>query len=90
MLKIKKYRKVREHCCYTGEYRCAAHSIYNLKYSVLNEISIVFHNGSNYDYHFIMKELAEGCEGKLTYLRENTEIYIAYLVPIEKDVTRIG
>ena len=90
MLKIKKYRKVREHCCYTGEYRCAAHSIYNLKYSVPNEISIVFHNGSNYDYHFIMKELAEGCEGKLTYLRENTEIYVAYLVPIEKDVTRIG
>ena len=28
-----------------------------------NEISVVFHNGSNYDYHFI-KELANKCEGQ--------------------------
>ena len=26
-LKDKKYRKVRDQCCYTGEYRGAAHSI---------------------------------------------------------------
>ena len=37
----------------------AAHSIYNLKYSVPKKIPIAFHNGSNYDYHFIAKELAE-------------------------------
>ena len=33
-LRDKKYCKVRYHCHYTGEYRGAAHSIYNLKYSV--------------------------------------------------------
>ena len=33
-LKDKKYRKVRDHCHYTREHRCAAYSICNLKYSV--------------------------------------------------------
>ena len=47
-----------DHCHYTGEYIGAAHNICNLKYSVPKEIPIAFHNGSNYDYHFIIKELA--------------------------------
>ena len=34
ILQIKKYCKVRNHYHYTGKYRGAAHSIYNLKYSV--------------------------------------------------------
>ena len=54
-----------------------------MKYSVLKEISIVFHNGSNYDYHFIIKGLAEEFEGKFTCLGENTENYIIFSVPIE-------
>ena len=58
-LKDKKYLKVRDHFHYTGEYRGAAHSICNLKYSVPERIPILFHNGFNYDYHFIIKELAE-------------------------------
>ena len=43
------YSKVRDHCHYTGEYRGAAYSICNLKYSVSKEFPIAFHNGSNYD-----------------------------------------
>ena len=58
-LKNEKYCKVSGHCHYREEYRGAVHSIFNLKYSVPKRISIVFHNGSNYDYHFIIKELAE-------------------------------
>ena len=58
-LKDKKYRKVRDHCHYTGEYRGTAHSICNLKYSVPKEVPLVFDNGSNYDYRFIIIELAE-------------------------------
>ena len=57
-VKDKKYRKVRDHCQYTGEYRGAGHGICNLKYSIPKENSIVFHNGSSYDNHVIMKELA--------------------------------
>ena len=53
---MKKYLKVRDHCLYTREYRGAAHSMRNLMYSVPKEILIDFYNGSNYDYHFIIKE----------------------------------
>ena len=35
----------------------------NLKYSVPKEITIFFHNGSNYDYHFVIKKLAQEFEG---------------------------
>ena len=55
----KKYWKVREGCQYTREYIGAAHIICNLKYSVPEESSIVFHNGSNYHYNLIIKELAK-------------------------------
>ena len=52
----KKYHKVWDHCHYTGKFREAAHNICNLRYKTPNEISIVFHNGFTYDYHFIIKQ----------------------------------
>ena len=52
------YGKDRDHCCFTGKYKGAAHSICRLKFHVPNEIPVVFHNGSNYHYHFIIKDLA--------------------------------
>ena len=54
----KKY-KVRDYCHYTGRYRGAAHSNCNLRYKIPNEIPVIFHNGSTYDYHFIIKQLAK-------------------------------
>ena len=88
-LQDKKCLKVRDHCHYTGQYRDAAHIICNLKYSVLKKILIVFHNRSNYDYHFIIKELAKEFKKQFTCLGENTEKYITFTVPIEKEITRI-
>ena len=41
---------------------------------------IVFHNGSTYDYHFIIKEF----DGNFECLGENTEKYITFSVPIKK------
>ena len=88
-MKDKKYSKVRDHCHYKGEYKAAVHSKCNLKYSVPKNISIVFHNGSSYDYYFIIKELAEELQKQFTCLGENTEKYITFTGPIENKVTRI-
>ena len=55
---FKKKQKFRDHCHYTGQYRGAAHSTCNLRYQIPKTIHIVFHNGSTYDYHFIIKQLA--------------------------------
>ena len=89
-MKDKKYSKATDHChCHTGEYRGSAHSICDLEYSVPKQIPIVFRNVSKYDYHFIIKELAEDFKKQFTCLGENTEKYINFKVPIEKAVTRI-
>ena len=55
----KNYRKFKEHCHYSGKNRVAAYSMFNLKYSILRKIPVVFHNGSNYESHLIIKELAK-------------------------------
>ena len=80
----KKNYKVRDHCHYTGKYRVAAHNICNLRYKVPKEIPIVFHNGSIYDYHFIIKQLVKEFKGNFKCLGENTEKYITFSVPIKK------
>ena len=33
-------RKVRDHCHYTGKYRGAAHSKFNLEYKIVKEIPV--------------------------------------------------
>ena len=81
-----KYQKVRDHCHYTEIYRGAAYDIYNLRYKIPKEIPIVFDNGSTYDYHFIIKELAEKFEGQFECLGENTEKYITFSVRIKKEL----
>ena len=62
---FKLYNKVRDHCHYTGKFRRAAHSIYNLNYKVHKEIPVAMHNGSTYDHHFLFKKLAEEFKGEL-------------------------
>ena len=79
-----KYCKVRDHCHYTGKFRGAAHSICNLRYKTPKEIPVVFHNGSTYDYHFIIKQLAIEFKGEFECLGENTKKYITFSVPIKK------
>ena len=83
------YQKVKNHCHYTSKYRGAAHSIWNLKFNVHNKIPVVFHNGSIYDYYFIIKELAYEFERKFECLGENIEKYKNFSVQIQKEITNI-
>ena len=87
MIKIHlNYNKVRDHCYCNGKFRGAAHSIYNLRYKTPKEIPVVFHNGSTYDYHFIINKLAKEFYGQLECLRENAGKYITFSVPISKEL----
>ena len=79
-------KKVRDHCHYAGKYRGAANNICNLRYKIPKKIPVVFHNGSTYDYHFIIKELVKEFEGNFECLGENTEKYITFSVPIKKRI----
>ena len=81
-----KHHKVRDHCHHMGKYRGAAHHICNLRYKVPKEIPVVFHDGSTYDYHFIIKELVKEFEGNFDCLGENTEKYIIFSVSLKKKI----
>ena len=81
-----KKQKLRDNCHYTGKYRGAAHNICNLRYKVPKEIPVVFHKGSTYDYHFIIKELVKEFDGNFECLGENTEKYITFSVQLKKKI----
>ena len=83
--KFKLNRKVRDHCHYIGIFRGAARTACNLRYKISREIPVVFHNGLAYDYHFIIKQLAEEFRSQFNCLEENTEKYITFSVPIYKE-----
>ena len=79
-----KHYKVRDRCHYTRKYRGgAAHNICNLRYKIPKDIPIIFHNGSTYDYHFIIRELVNEC---FKCLGETTEKYITISVSIKKRI----
>ena len=75
---------MRDHDHYTGKFRGASHNICNLRYKIQREIPVVIHNGSTYDYHFIIIELAEEFKGNIDCLGEDTEKYITFKVPLKK------
>ena len=78
--------KVKDHCYFTGKYRGTAHNTCNLKYKIPKNIPVIFHNGSTYDYHFIIRELASKFDGNFECLGENTEKCITFSVPIKKRI----
>ena len=64
------------------------HTVY-VRYRVPKKIPVVLHNGLYYDYHFIMKELAEEFKGQFQSLGENTEKYRTFLVLINREMKKL-
>ena len=51
-----------------------------------NDVSVVFHRGSNYDYHFIMKDITNEFEGEC--LGENKEKVETFLVLVKNEIIK--
>ena len=60
----KNYRRVGDHCHFTGKCRSAAHSICNLRFNVTNEISVVF-------------IMSEGQMNVLRKIQKNTKLFLS-------------
>ena len=77
--------KVRDHCHFTGKYRGAAHNTFNLRYKIPKNIPVIFHNGSTYDYHFIIKELASEFEENFECLGGKHRKIYNFFCPYQKE-----
>ena len=77
--------KVRDHCHFTSIYRGAAHSKPVYSYTSGIHIPVVFHNGSSYDNHFVIRQLVKDFKGYFNCVGENTEKYISFSVSIFKE-----
>ena len=80
----KNRKNVKDHCHYTAKFRGAAHSIWDLRYKVPDNISIIIHNAS-YDTDFIINQLAKEFKGELDCIGENIENFITFSVTIRRN-----
>ena len=69
-----KYKKVRDHCHFTGKYRGCAHSICSNKHF---KIPVFFHNMKNYDGHLIIQNAEKlSNKKKIDVKAQNSEKFI--------------
>ena len=73
-----KYKKVRDHCHFTGKYRGCAHSICNLNFcNRYFKIPVFFHNMKNYDGHLIIQNAEKlSNKKKIDVIAQNSEKFI--------------
>ena len=81
-------RKGKDHCHYTGKFRGAAHSKFNLNYKAPKDIPMIIHNAS-FDTHFKINQLAEEFKGKLNCIGENIEKISLFLYQLRKNVKMV-
>ena len=75
---------------YAGKYKGFVHSICNFNCNIPTDVPVVFHNGSNFDCHLIIKEEANEFEKELNCVGENSVKYKTFSIPITKEVKRIA
>ena len=73
-----KYKKVRDHCHFTGKYRGCAHSICNLNFcNRYFKIPVFFHNMKKYDGHLIIQNAEKlSNKKKIDVIAQNSEKFI--------------
>ena len=73
-----KYKKVRDHCHFTGKYRGCAHSMCNLNFcNRYFKIPVFFHNMKNYDGHLIIQNAEKlSNKKKIDVIAQNSEKFI--------------
>jgi hypothetical protein len=69
--------KVRDHCHLTGAYRAPLCNSCNLKRQRQTFIPVFIHNASNYDSHFIVRQLGID-KDNITVIPSSSEKYIAF------------
>ena len=84
-----KYKKVRDHCHFTGEFRGAAHNICNLKIQNNFTIPAITHNLSKYDLKLFIRDLMKYTDDKPNVIAKSSEEFIMVSIKI-KVGTRIG
>ena len=52
-------KRVKDHCHFTGRYGGATRNKCNMNFKITKDFPVVFHKGSIYDNHFIIKELVK-------------------------------
>ena len=85
---VKRKIIVRDHDHYTGIYRGAAHLICNLSQSTPIDIPVFFHDGTSYEFNFIITELAKEFKSEMRCIPLNTDKYMSFSIPIKKDVKK--
>ena len=79
------FLKIKDYDYYSGKYRGPAHILCNSRYQEQGNIPVMIFNGSNHDFHLIIKELAKTVRSKMKCIGENTETYKTFSVEFEKD-----
>ena len=72
------YKKVRDHCHFTGKYRGCAHSICNLNFcNRYVKIPVFFHNMKDYDGHLLVQNAEKlGNKKKIDVIAQNSDKFI--------------